>query len=65
MVHYVLATEEQRELGQGARQIVDKLLKPRIEEFEAADGGLGIYPQEVHDQLAEWTQSPRPSSWSS
>lgn len=52
MVHYVLATEEQKEFGKGARQIVDKMLKPRIEEYETADGGLGIYPREVHDQLA-------------
>lgn len=53
MVHYLFATEEQREFGDGVREIVEKELKPRIEEFEAADEGRGVYPQEVHDKLVE------------
>lgn len=53
MVHYLFATEEQREFGDGVREIVEKELKPKLEEFEAADGGLGVYPQEVHDKLVE------------
>lgn len=53
MVHYVLANEEQKEFGEGAYEIVSKELGDRIEEFENADGGLGVYPQEVHDKLVE------------
>lgn len=53
MVHYVLATDEQKEFGEGAYEIVEKELKPHIEEYEAADGGLGVYPQAVHDKLVE------------
>lgn len=53
MIHYVLATEEQKEFGAGAREIVEKELRPHIEEYEAADNGLGVYPQEVHDKLVE------------
>ncbi len=53
MVSYALATEEQRELAETARKILEKELKPRIEEFEAADGGLGVYPMDVHNTLVE------------
>lgn len=53
MVHYLLATEEQKEFADGVRQILDKELKPKIEEYENADDGRGIYPREVHDKLAE------------
>lgn len=53
MIHYVLADEEQRDFGKGVREILEKELAPRIEEFETADGGLGVYPQEVHDKLVE------------
>lgn len=45
MVHYVLATEEQKESGKRVRQIVDKMLKPHIEEYESADGGLACTPR--------------------
>lgn len=53
MVHYVLANEEQKEFGESVHKIVEKELKPHIEEYESADGGLGAYPREVHDKLVE------------
>ena len=53
MVNYIFATEEQRELADMARQILEVELLPRIEEFENADGGLGVYPREVHEKLVE------------
>lgn len=40
MVHYDFATEEQKELANGARKILDKELAPYLEKFEKADGGL-------------------------
>lgn len=51
MVNYLFATEEQKELADGARKILEDKLKPRIEEFENADNGLGVYPMEVHQEL--------------
>ena len=53
MVSYALATEEQRELAETARKILEKSLAPRIEELESADGGLGVYPMDVHQELVE------------
>ena len=53
MVNYIFATEEQKELANQARIILEKELKPRIEEFENANGGLGGYPMEVHQKLVE------------
>lgn len=53
MVNYPLATEEQKMLVDTVQKIVEKELKPRIEEFENADNGLGIYPMEVHQKLVE------------
>lgn len=53
MVSYIFATEEQKELAEVARTIMENELAPRIEEFESMDGGLGVYPREVHDKLAE------------
>ncbi len=53
MVRYFLATEEQREFADGVRQILDKELKPHIEEYENMDGGLGVYPRTVHEKLVE------------
>ncbi len=50
---YAFATDEQREFVEGAYKIVEKELKPRIEEYEAADGGLGVYPMDVHQKLVE------------
>lgn len=34
MVHYLLATEEQRELAEGARKILERELAPRVTELE-------------------------------
>ena len=53
MVSYALATQEQIELAETARKILEKSLAPRIEELEAADGGLGLYPMDVHQELAD------------
>ena len=53
MVKYAFATEEQRELAEGAYKIVKNELEPRIEEYELADGGLGVYPMDVHQTLVE------------
>lgn len=53
MVQYRLATEEQRQLADGARVIMERELAPRISEFEHADEGRGRYPFEVHKVLAE------------
>ncbi len=53
MVHYVLADEEQLDLGKSVRELVEKELAPHIEEYEAADGGLGVYPMDVHNKLVE------------
>ncbi len=53
MVNYVLASEEAKELAAIARQILEDNLKPRIEELEAADGGLGVYPMDVHQMLVD------------
>ncbi len=50
---YAFATDEQREFVEGAYKIVEKELKPRIEEYEAADGGLGVYPMDVHQKLVD------------
>lgn len=53
MVEYQFATDEQRELAEGARVILEKELKPHIEEFEHADEGRGRYPLEVQQILAD------------
>lgn len=53
MVSYLFATDEQRELAENAKLIMEKELKPHIEEYENADGGLGIYPMDVHRSLVE------------
>lgn len=53
MVNYIFATEEQKELVATAREILEAELLPRIEEFESADEGRGVYPMEVHKILAE------------
>ena len=53
MVNYVFATEEQKELANEARRILEKELKPRIREFEDANGGLGGYPMEIHKKMVE------------
>lgn len=53
MVHYRYATEEQRALADDARKILEKELRPQLEALEKADGGLGAYPMDVHQKLAD------------
>lgn len=53
MVNYLLATEEQKELAEGARMILEKELKPQIELLEHADEGRGKYPMDVHEKMAQ------------
>ena len=53
MVHYLFATDEQRELANGVRQILDNELAPRIEELEHGDNGLGEFPMDVLRTLAD------------
>jgi len=53
MVNYLFATEEQKELANEARKILEKELKPRIDELDEANGGLGGYPMDVHMKLVE------------
>jgi alkylation response protein AidB-like acyl-CoA dehydrogenase len=53
MVNYYLATEEQIELADNVRKILEKELAPRLSEFENADGGLGKYPMDVQKILAQ------------
>ena len=49
MVHYLFATDEQRELADTARKILEKELAPRIPELEAAGGD---FPMDVVKTLA-------------
>lgn len=53
MVHYLLATDEQKELANLARKILDKDLKPILPELEKANDGLGEYPFDVHKKMVE------------
>ena len=53
MINYLFATEEQKELANEARKILEKELLPKIEEYDEANGGLGGYPMEVHQKLVE------------
>lgn len=53
MVHYAFATEEQKSLAMDARRIMEKELAPQIHDLELADGGLGKYPMDVHQKLAD------------
>ena len=53
MIHYLFATDEEKEIGEGAYEIAAKKLAPIVEKCEAADGGLGKYPREIHDLLVE------------
>lgn len=52
-VEYPFATEEQKELADLARTILEKELAPHIEELEAGDGGKGHFPVEVAKVLGE------------
>lgn len=53
MVQYTFATDEQKDYAETARKILEKELQPHIEEYENADGGLGVYPKKIHDILVE------------
>jgi len=53
MVNYLFATEEQKELANEAKKILENELKPRIDELDEANGGLGGYPMDVHMKLVE------------
>ena len=53
MVEYPFATEEQKELAEIARTIMEKELKPRLHEFENANDGKGIFPLDVLKKMAE------------
>ena len=53
MVKYALATEEQRQLAEDAYRVLDKELRPRIEELEHADGGRGEFPMDLLHKLAD------------
>ena len=53
MVHYPFATEEQKELANMARMILEKELAPRLHDLERANNGKGEYPVDVHKTLAE------------
>ena len=53
MVEYAFATEEQKELANTAREILEKELKPRIHELEMANNGRGEFPKDVLKTLAE------------
>lgn len=53
MVNYLFATEEQRELADTARLILENELKPQIEDLEHADEERGKYPLDVHEIMAK------------
>lgn len=51
-VSYRLATDEQKELAENARNILEHELTPeKINTCEEADGGLGMYPLDVHQAM--------------
>ncbi len=53
-IHYLLATEEQKELAELAGEITRSVLTDDvIEECEKANDGLGRYPWEAHRALSE------------
>ena len=47
MVEYRLATQEQKELAEGARKILEKELRPRLAELEHANNDLGGFPLDI------------------
>lgn len=53
MVEYLLATDEQKELAELARKVMEKHLNNRIEELEYGDGGLGVFPRDIIGPMAE------------
>ncbi len=50
-IEYLHATEEQIELAQLARQIAEDKLRPQVHDLELANGGLGAYAWDVHEEL--------------
>ncbi len=52
MIEYRLATEQQKEIAQMARNILDKELAPRLKELERANDGRGMFPLDVAKTLA-------------
>lgn len=52
MVEYRFATEEQKELALEAKKILEKELKPRLAELEAANDGRGEFPLDVVKTMA-------------
>ncbi len=53
-VSYLLATDEQKELAENARKILEKELPiEKIRQYEEADGGLGAYPLDVHKAMVD------------
>ena len=51
---YALATPEQRDLADQAREIMERELPiEKIQELEKADGGLGKYPMDVHKKFVD------------
>ena len=65
MVEYKFATQEQKELAELGREILESELKPRLHELEEANGGKGCYPLDVHKKMAEagFTSMSIPESW--
>ena len=54
MVRYLMATNEQRELVECAHEICEKEMSfEKVKELEAANGGVGGYPWEIHHKLAK------------
>ena len=53
MLEYPFATEEQKELANMARSILEKELAPRLHELEQANDGKGEFPLDVFKTMAE------------
>ena len=52
-IEYLNATEEQKDYARLARQIVETTLRPKLDELENANDGLGAYDWETHNALLE------------
>lgn len=63
MVNYILATEEQRELAEDARKILEKELVPRIDELEHGDNGLGEFPRYLWKKNGGSKSAKRNGRW--
>ena len=53
MLEYPFATDEQKELANMARSILEKELAPRLHDLEQANDGKGEFPLDVFKTLAE------------